>query len=196
MAEIRESDMVDSRFLDDLIVHPTHHLRRVGFQRGWVHKHERTVPHDMGGDSPESGTQPQRNPGGAETENAVQPEQRNEGAAADGDIHSGAELGMGYDQELRELADSGSSVEEHDSGTEHDNPFNDDGSLTETAEYDNEVDFSGGGSASFLSGDQYSLFDTAPPAAETSKDQNAAQGAKFGAKIQVALKDGKINGID
>lgn len=31
---------------------------------------------------------------------------------------------------------------------------------------------------------------------ETSKDQNAAQGAKFGAKIQVALKDGKINGID
>lgn len=139
-----------------------------------VHKHERTVPHDMGGNSPESGAQPQRNPGGAETENAVQPEHRNEGAAADGDIHSGAELGMGYDQELRELADSGSSVEEHDSGTEHDNPFDDDGSLTETAEYDNEVDFSDGGSASFLSGDQYSLFDTAPPAAETSKDQNNA----------------------
>ena len=68
----------------------------------------------MGGDSPESGAQPQRNPGGAETENAVQPEHRNEGAAADGDIHSGAGLGMGYDQELRELADSGSSVEEHD----------------------------------------------------------------------------------
>ena len=139
-----------------------------------VHKHERTVPHDMGGDSPESGAQPQRNPGGAETENAVQPKHRNEGAAADGDIHSGAELGMGYDQELRELADSGSSVEEHDSGTEHDNHFDDDGSLTETAEYDNEVDFSDGGSASFLSGDQYSLFDTAPPAAETSKDQNNA----------------------
>lgn len=137
-----------------------------------VHKHERTVPHDMGGDSPESGAQPQRNPGGAETENAVQPEHRNEGAAADGDIHSGAGLGMGYDQELRELADSGSSVEEHDSGTEHDNPFDDDGSLTETAEYDNEVDFSDGGSTSFLSGDQYSLFDTAPPAAEASKDQN------------------------
>lgn len=117
---------------------------------------------------------PQRNPGGAETENAVQPEHRNEGAAVDGDIHSGAELGMGYDQELRELADSGSSVEEHDSGTEHDNPFDDDGSLTETAEYDNEVDFSDGESASFLSGDQYSLFDTAPPDAETSKDQNNA----------------------
>lgn len=31
--------------------------------------------------------------------------------------------------------------------------------------------------------------------AETSKDQNAAQGAKFGAKIQVALADGKIEGI-
>lgn len=30
---------------------------------------------------------------------------------------------------------------------------------------------------------------------ETSKDQNAAQGAKFGAKIQVALKDGTIEGI-
>lgn len=31
--------------------------------------------------------------------------------------------------------------------------------------------------------------------AETSKDQNKAQGAKFGAKIQVALADGKIDGI-
>ena len=31
---------------------------------------------------------------------------------------------------------------------------------------------------------------------ETSEDQNAAQGARFGAKIQVALKDGTINGID
>lgn len=31
--------------------------------------------------------------------------------------------------------------------------------------------------------------------AETSKDQNNAQGAKFGAKIQVALADGKIEGI-
>ena len=69
---------------------------------------------DHGSTRPESGAQPQRNPGGAETENAVQPEHRNEGAAADGDIHSGAGLGMGYDQELRELADSGSSVEEHD----------------------------------------------------------------------------------
>ena len=31
--------------------------------------------------------------------------------------------------------------------------------------------------------------------AETNKDQNAAQGAKFGAKINVALKDDEIQGI-
>ena len=43
MAEIRESDMVDARFPDDLLVHPAHHLRRVGFQRGRVHKHERAA---------------------------------------------------------------------------------------------------------------------------------------------------------
>ena len=43
MAEIRESDMVDSCFLYDLIVHPAHHLRRVGLQRGRMHKHERAA---------------------------------------------------------------------------------------------------------------------------------------------------------
>lgn len=85
-----------------------------------VHQHERAVSDDMGGNRSESGEQPQRNAGGAETENTVQPEHRDERAAADGDIHSGAELGMGYNQELRELADSGVSVEEHDSGAEYD----------------------------------------------------------------------------
>ena len=43
MAEIRESDMVDARFPDDLLVHPAHHLRRVGLQRGRMHKHERAA---------------------------------------------------------------------------------------------------------------------------------------------------------
>ena len=43
MAEIHIPDMVDARFLYDLIVHPAHHLRRVGFQRGRVHKHERAA---------------------------------------------------------------------------------------------------------------------------------------------------------
>lgn len=141
-----------------------------------VHKHERAVSDDMGGNRSESGEQPQRNAGGAETENTVQPEHRDERAAADGDIHSGAELSMGYNQELRELADSGVPVEEHDSGAEYDNPLNDDGGITETetTEYEDEVDFSDGESASFLYGEQYSLFETEPPAAETSKEENNA----------------------
>lgn len=141
-----------------------------------VHKHERAVSDDMGGNRSESGEQPQRNAGGAETENTVQPEHRDERAAADGDIHSGAELSMGYNQELRELADSGVPVEEHDSGAEYDNPLNDDGGITETetTEYEDEVDFSDGESASFLYGEQFSLFETEPPAAETSKEENNA----------------------
>ncbi|MGN1119796.1 MAG: hypothetical protein ACI4Q4_05520, partial [Oscillospiraceae bacterium] len=81
---------------------------------------------------------------------------------------------MGYNQELRELADSGVPVEEHDSGAEYDNPLNDEGGLTETetTEYEDEVDFSDGESASFLYGEQFSLFDTEPPAADTSKEEN------------------------
>ena len=43
MAEIHIPDMFDSCFLYDLIVHSAHHLRRVGFQRGRVHKHERAA---------------------------------------------------------------------------------------------------------------------------------------------------------
>ena len=31
------------RFLDDLIMHPAHHLRRVGPLRCWMHEHQRTV---------------------------------------------------------------------------------------------------------------------------------------------------------
>lgn len=139
-----------------------------------VHKHERTVPHDMGGNSPESGEQPQRNAGSAETENEVQPEHRDEGAAADGNFHGGTGFSMGYDQELRELAESGSSVEEHDSGIEYDNPLDDDSSVTDTTEYENEVDFSDEEYTSFLSGEQYSLFETAPTPADTSTDENNA----------------------
>ena len=43
MPEICESDVVKPRFLDDLVMHPAHHLRRVRFQRGRVHKHERAA---------------------------------------------------------------------------------------------------------------------------------------------------------
>ena len=43
MAEIHIPDMVDACFLYDLIVHPAHHLRRVGPLRGRVHKHERAA---------------------------------------------------------------------------------------------------------------------------------------------------------
>lgn len=141
-----------------------------------VHKHERAVSDDMEGNRSESGEQPQRNAGGAETENTVQPEHRDERAAADGDIHSSAELSMGYNQELRELADRGVPVEEYDSGAEYDNPLNDDGGITETepTEYEDEVDFSDGESASFLYGEQFSLFDTDPPAAETSREETNA----------------------
>ena len=41
--EVREADMVQSCFLDNFIVHPAHHLGRVGLLRGWVHEHERTA---------------------------------------------------------------------------------------------------------------------------------------------------------
>lgn len=41
--QVRKSDMVESSFYDNLLVHPAHHLRRVRFQRGRVHKHERAA---------------------------------------------------------------------------------------------------------------------------------------------------------
>ena len=41
--EIREADVVQTGFLDDLIMHPAHHLGRVGPLRGRVHEHERTA---------------------------------------------------------------------------------------------------------------------------------------------------------
>ena len=43
MTEVYEPDMVESSFLDDLLVHPAHHLRREGLQRSRVHEHEQAV---------------------------------------------------------------------------------------------------------------------------------------------------------
>ena len=41
--EICAADVVQPRFTDDLIVHPAHHLGRVGPLRGRVHEHQRTA---------------------------------------------------------------------------------------------------------------------------------------------------------
>ena len=43
MPEICESDVVKPCLLDDLVMHPAHHLWRVGPLRGRMHEHQRTV---------------------------------------------------------------------------------------------------------------------------------------------------------